>query len=276
MQQSTPNAGQQALAKIEELGRGIIAPFTTFTRPDWNTVFDSIDATASQYVDALIAMSVRENDSQVSDGAPTVSDVLAVVKSRREKLPLSSGTTDQIVGICQTILAFGAAGLALSLGFSDKFHFFSVPVQKLIALTGIFYVELVLLSLFVLIWYLLQARFRYPFLYFKRIGNAWPFFYYGLISAGINRAPVQTARAKVKAGILYARDFVTFADRCLSETPHEQLRAELQQYYLLIAYQAYANQFSLRLANIFFYGVIGAILSTLLIGVWSVLWNVLR
>jgi hypothetical protein len=154
-----------------------------------------------------------------------------VIKARRERLSLSSGITDQIVGICQQILAFGAAGIALTVGFIDKIKQLSVAVQKLLAIIGIFYSELVVLSLLVLLWYMLQARFRYPSLYFENIGNAWPFFYYATI-APVARAPIQTAGQRFAASVTYAKDFASFSEKVLKEAPKERLRAELQQYFL--------------------------------------------
>jgi hypothetical protein len=78
-----------------------------------------------------------------------------------------------VVGICKQVLAFGIAGIALAVGFLDKLKTVPLGAQKLLAVIGVFYVELLLCSLFVLIMYTLQSRFRYPFLYFDRIGNTW-------------------------------------------------------------------------------------------------------
>jgi hypothetical protein len=257
------------LAEIEKLGTAVSTKLKLWSRPDWEHVFVSVEQKASEYVDTLITSSVGPDAVAEKPPPPPTADFIEVIKGRREKLALTSSTTDQIVGICKQILAFGVAGLALSVGFSDKIHSFSIPVQKLIVLGGVFYVELVLLSLVVLIWYLLQAHFRYPFLYFEKIGNAWPYFYYSSISRTVNRSPIQTARTRVEAGTSFAKDFVKFSEACLKETPEQRLRAELQQYFLLVSYQGYVQQFALRLANIFFYGFVGAAVSTALIWVWS-------
>jgi len=266
---SPPSDSRETLRLIEKLRLETVGTLKPWSRPDWSTIFVSLEEKTSAYVDSLIESSVKEEDG-VSTVLPTIPTMINVIKERREKLALSSSSTDQVVGICKQILAFGAAGLALSVGFSDKIHTFGIRVQQLIALTGIFYVELVLLSLVVLVWYLLQAHFRYPFLYFKKIGNAWPYFYYSSISRDVGRSPVQDATIRAEAGFSYAEDFVKFSDACLKETPKDRLRAELQQYFVLISYQGYVQQFALRLSNIFFYGFVGAVLSSLLIGVWSV------
>lgn len=263
---NTATGLSQVLTEIEALGTGVSANLHFWSRPDWETVFSPIEEKADTYVEALIGSTIghsKKSQRLIS------SSMIEVIKGRREKLALTSNSTNQIVGICQQILAFGAAGLALSVGFSDKLHSFSVQSQKLIVLAGLFYAELVLLSLLVLIWYLLQTHFRYPFLYFKKIGNAWPYFYYASISRQVNRSPVQSAAERIRAGALYAQDFVKFSKLCLEETPRQRLRVELQQYFLLIAYQGYIQQFALRFANLFAYGFVGAALSTLLLVLWS-------
>ena len=68
-------------------------------------------------------------------------------------------------------------------------------------------------------------------------------------------------------------DFVRFAHRNLSETPVQRLRAELQQYFLLMSYQGYSNQFALHLAAIFYYGFAASLISSILLAVY---WFVLR
>jgi hypothetical protein len=110
---------------------------------------------------------------------------------------------------------------------------------------------------------MLQARFRYPSLYFENIGNAWPFFYYATITP-VARAPIQSASQRFVAAAAYAKDFASFSERVLKEEPKERLRAELQQYFLLMSYQGYVHQFSLRLASIFIYGFTGAVCTAVL------------
>jgi hypothetical protein len=236
---------QATVGKIEQLAKEQSRQIRWYS--DWTVKFEPIEAEADEFA--------RRRIEEFS-GKPE--DLIGVIKGRREHLSLSSGITNQIVSICQQILAFGAAGLALTVGFIDKIRQFSIPVQKSLAIVGLFYSELVLLSLVVLLWYMLQARFRYPSLYFDNIGNAWPFFYYATITP-VARAPIQTARQRLAASVAYAKDFANFTEKVMKEQPKERLRAELQQYFLLMSYQAYVHQFSLRLASIFVYGFTGAV-----------------
>jgi hypothetical protein len=192
-------------------------------------------------------------------------EMLVRIRERRDKLPLSSEITNQVISVCGTLLGFGAAGVGLSVGFADKIRQLPVLAQKIIVAAGIVYLELAIVSLIVLVMYMIQARFRYPFLYLQKIGNTWPFFYYATISSEVSRAPIQTGTQLLSAARHYADDFVTFTKKAVAETCEDELRNELQQYYLLIAYQGYVNQFSLRLTNLFFYGLVGSMAGGLLL-----------
>lgn len=254
-EKGAPTAGNTLMridALIPDLAKEV-GPFS-----DWTTHFGKIETVVDEFLTQKI-------QAVVGDGK----DLIDAIKDRRRSLSLSSGITSEIVGICKQILAFGAAGVALTVGFMDKVRQFSVPVQKVLAIVGIFYAELVLVSLLVLIWYMLQARFRYPSLYFDQIGNAWPFFYYALITPVV-RWPIQFANQRFAAATSYAKDFVGFTNKVLEETPKERLRNELQQYFLLLSYQGYVHQFSLRLASLFMYGFLGSLSTALilLILVW--------
>jgi hypothetical protein len=243
---------QAVVSAIEREATSSIGRIRCFS--DWMQSFTPIE----QIVDTFISGSLANLKDDAAE------KLIAITKDRRQRLPLSTGITDQIVGICQQILTFGAAGVALTVGFADKLKQFSVMTQKMLAIVGIFYTELVAISLLVLIWYLLQARFRYPSVYFEKIGNAWPFFYYASITP-VARAPIQCSRQRFKSAVAYASDFIRFADRFSKETAQDRLRTELQQYFLLMSFQAYVNQFSLRLANLFMYGFFGAMLTAFIL-----------
>lgn len=197
--------------------------------------------------------------------------LLELIKKRRAGLSLSSSTRTEIVGICKQILAFGAAGIGLSIGFSDKFAAAPAQLQKTVVVGGIFYAEIMVVSLLVMILYTMQAQFRYPYLYFEKIGNAWPYFYYASISEGTPRWPWPLKSQLLKGGKLYAEDYLRFTRRVISEDVSGELRAELQQYFLLVSYQGYAHQFSLRLVNTFFYGFAGCFVTLIALIAWAVI-----
>ena len=222
---------------------------------------EAIDRLVDPMIDAMI---------QTLDSSRQTA-LLELIRKRRAGLSLGSSSKTEIVGICKQILAFGAAGIGLSIGFSDKFAIAAPQVQKTIVVGGIFYAEMMLISLVVMFLYTMQAQFRYPYLYFDKIGNAWPFFYYASISEGTPRWPWHVNSQLLKGGKLYAEDYVRFAHKVISEDQRGEVRAELQQYFLLVSYQAYAHQFSLRLVNTFFYGFAGAFVTLLVLITWAVI-----
>jgi len=244
----TANASTNGVAQIEQLAKQLRSEIGWWS-PNWPSTFSQIEKVADLCIAAHITAKIDlSTDTKLLDS----------IKARREKLSLSSGITTPIIGISQQMLAFGGAGIALTIGFIDKVRRFEPIVQKSLAVVGIFYSELILLSLVVLILYMLQARFRYPSIYFDKIGNAWPFFYYAGITP-VSRNPLQSSKTRFDASVAYATDFVRFCDRVLDETSQDRLRFELQQYFLLMSYQAYVHQFALRLASLFMYGFIGAV-----------------
>jgi hypothetical protein len=52
------------------------------------------------------------------------------IRNRRSALSLASDINTEVVGICKQVLAFGAAGLGLSLGFADKLVCFPAACRK--------------------------------------------------------------------------------------------------------------------------------------------------
>ncbi|HLZ42703.1 MAG TPA: hypothetical protein VKQ11_17175 [Candidatus Sulfotelmatobacter sp.] len=252
----------QAEDTVEQLTRSFLPRLHFWTRAEtWAAFFRAIEDVVDQFVDKSIHGAVTNATSGALD-PDRLKSYMEIARYRREKVPLKTDITDQIISICQQILGFGAAGLALAVGFLDKVKAFSVPLQKAIAVAGIFYFELIGLSLTVLVWYMLQAHFRYPFLYFKKIGNAPPYFYYASITP-VPRSPIQFAKSRFLAASSYAKDFLKFTQVAFTETDEQRLRDEFQQYFLLMAYSGYVQQFSQRLTNVFFYGLFGAITSAL-------------
>lgn len=239
----------QAIGQIDRVAAAIM-PTLGWWSSGWPSEFVQVE----EIVDSFLTQRIKTAGDRTK--------LMEVVKARRDKLSLSSGITTPIIGICQQILAFGGAGVALTIGFIDKVRHFDPVIQKVLAVVGIFYAELIVLSLVVLLIYMLQARFRYPSIYFERIGNAWPFFYYASITP-VSRNPLQGSRTRFEASVNYAKDLVRFSDKVLSENEEDRCRAELQQYFLLVSYQAYVHQFAVRLAALFMYGFIAAVATAL-------------
>jgi len=250
LNETLPPTTEEINNRVQQLAAQQRSKFGRYSR-NWPEHFREIEDLVDQAINDTIAKVEKPED------------VITTIKAQKEKLSLSSGITPPILGISQQLLAFGGAGVALTIGFIDKVKRFDPTVQKCLAVVGIFYSELIVLSLLVLILYMLQARFRYPSIYFEKIGNAWPFFYYATVTP-VARSPLQSSRARFDSSVAYAKDFIRFAERVVKEDQRERLRVELQQYFLLMSYQGYVHQFAVRLARLFMYGFIGAVATAII------------
>jgi hypothetical protein len=215
--------------------------------------------------------------------------LLTTIRARRGLLSIGAAYGNEVVATSKQILAFGGAGIGLAAAFLQRLSEVPPFILKTVAVVALFYGNLILLSLYIIFSFSWQARFRYPFLYFKRIGNTVPFFYYQAISPDTPRSLFQTKDEKGKAAMLYATDLVKFVRYHVDSVKSEQevapdsaddsspvrpsllrakrriVRDEIQQYFLVVSYQGYVNQFEIKMNNHFLYGIIGAIAGALLI-----------
>lgn len=218
-----------------------------------------IDNECNRYIDKIISKFCKSKSPQ------ELEDIKNQISDYRKNLGLNTGITEPIIGICRQILAFGAAGFALSLGFLDSLDDFNITPKKYIAIAGIYYLQLMVVSIYILILYISQARFRYPFLQFEKIGNSWPFFYYATISNKVPYGVFQSKKSSLLANILYARDLLRYVGNATSDNTIARIKKELLQHFLLISLQAYLHQQSLKLANSFIYGFAGATIALIII-----------
>src|SRR4051812_38217699 len=93
-----------------------IAPRISFRRKGEASAYvDQLEERTDLYVSAVI--------DQIPEAKR--GPLIQLIRKRRSALFLNSGITSEIVGICKQILSFGAAGLALSLGFADRLRYMS-------------------------------------------------------------------------------------------------------------------------------------------------------
>lgn len=189
--------------------------------------------------------------------------ILERIKDRRSSLHIQPEFTHLVVTISGQILAFGSAGLGLMIAFSNKIPAFTDYWKEIVSLLGLFYIDLVLIALVVLLWFLIQSRIRYPFLYLKHLGNTVPYYYYETLSRRRSWKPLQLPADTMISNIYYLKDLRKYVKYAVSENKKQQLKVELQQFYLLINYQGYLDQFEMQLEHIFLYGLFGSLASVL-------------
>jgi len=183
------------------------------------------------------------------------------VRKRRASLTVKPEFTPEVVGIAKQIVAFGAAGLSFALAFGEKIPAnlgaFSLALMAL-------YANVTIVSLIILIWFFAQARTRYPWLFLHKLGNSSKYFYYAsdpLLK--MSYRPFYPPASFRDRGL--AQDIEKYLDNLnrlsqdtVKESKKDELRSELIQYHLLIAYQGYLDQYEQQLTHIALYGFIGS------------------
>lgn len=207
--------------------------------------------------DLLSQMHVRDLES-----------VLQTLRERRSQLPIQPEFTPEVVGISKQILAFGAAGIGLVVAFAPRLTELSDVWLKSLSIVGLVYLNLMVSSLLVLGWFFIQARSRYPFLFLRKLGNTIPLFYYETLDRETRWKPVYGNHHLLKANEAYVRSLKSFIEYSLGEDLRKRTRNELQQYFLLIVYQGYLDQYELQLVNLFLYTTFSGLASVFILAFW--------
>jgi hypothetical protein len=230
-----------------------------FTREDhWAAEIKKIEDQVDIDIESLIA---AKTDTEIKA-------IIAKVKERRANLFVQPEFTSIVVGICGQILGFGSAGFALILGFGDKISGLSGFFKHTLTLLGLFYIDMIVISLITLIWFFLQSRARYPFLYLNKLGNTIPYFYYETLRRDRKNKlwmPLQSAKTVYESNSNYLDDFKGYVQYNMDEDKKKQLKTELQQFYVLVNYQGFLDAFEMQLDHIFLYGLIGSIVSIIIL-----------
>jgi hypothetical protein len=261
--------------------QGFIDELTNRFARDHIEALDEIEDSANSEIDALLRTLPKEE----------LDELLTTIRARRGLLSVGAAYGNEVVATAKQILAFGGAGIGLAAAFVQKLAEVPPSILKGVAVVALFYGNLILLSLYIIFSFAWQARFRYPFLYFTRIGNTVPFFYYQAISPETPRSMFQSGATKETAARLYAGDFVRFVryhisslisdqdvsndqvvdtsrkDSARLEAKRRVVRDEIQQYFLILSYQGYVNQYEVRMNNDFLYGLIGATVGAVALGI---------
>lgn len=238
-----------------------------FNEADYSALLEKAEADAQVEFDNLIArldVPGLDNDEQKA----IYEKLLREMCDRRDRLHIKPEFTPDIVKVCSGILAFGAAGLGLSLAFANNIDLLTSFGKTIVLTVILFYINLIMTSLLVLGWFFLQARTRYPFLYLKRLGNSMPYFYYQTLDRSRKYNPLQTPRGVYERNRDYLEDLLKFSRYLIEEDYPAKLRNEIQQYYLLIVYQAYLDQYELQLTHLFLYCAVGGTVSALIVGLF--------
>lgn len=253
--------------------KGILDEFTDHLGKKFSGSIDSIESEVESSINNLLES--LDDEEKIK--------LLKLIQERRKLIDVNPAFKNEVTGISKQILTFGGAGLALGAAFYKEIAALPPIMLKIVGFASLFYFDLVLLSLFTLFIFLWQSRFRYPFLYLQKVGNTKPYFYYRAISEETPYELFQSAKRKLMAIGLFGSDLKEFTEYLISsikkDPANEQndkdkykdqvttavLKDELQQYFLLISYQGYINQYEISITHYFMYGMLGSILATIIL-----------
>src|SRR5687768_651594 len=80
------------------------------------------------------------------------------LQERRKGLPMAAAYDNKVVTVATTFLGLGAAGIALVAGFIEKLVNLPPPIPLMLGGMGVAYVNLFVVSLYILLAFVWQAR----------------------------------------------------------------------------------------------------------------------
>lgn len=127
-----------------------------------------------------------------------------------------------------------------------------VHISKHIFLTLIFcFGSQVLFTFILLIIYIFQSYYKYPFTEYGRYANQWKWFYKGNEHiTKIDRNIFNKSKQLEKTKIPYLKGLNFFITNYATETLHDEIKSNAIQLFLLQVHNYYKNQFYLALINI--------------------------
>lgn len=190
-------------------------------------------------------------------GQNSLDYLIEKIRKRRALLAIKPEFTPEVVGIAKQIIAFGGAGFGFVITFGHSIPSNLGPLTVGLALL---YVNITLVSMLVLVWFFLQARTRYPWLYLERLGNSEQYFYYSAVPTTYKYKPLFTSRQLAKSLDVYLQNLSRFAGVAVKESKVDELKSELMQYHLLVFYQGYLDQYEQQLTHLALYGFLASAL----------------
>jgi hypothetical protein len=160
----------------------------------------------------------------------------------------------QIIGFVLVVFSLVLTGLDKSSGLSASVLvvILSVGLSLSVAVAG---------ALIVILMYFAQARFRYPFIYYRQLGNAWRWFYYGNVKANTPEGEFFYRNKEYQQTFAqnYASDLERYASRYVNDSPPEQILEDLRQLFLLNEHDRYKQRFKSHMVHACLYTACAAI-----------------
>lgn len=107
-------------------------------------------------------------------------------------------------------------------------------------------------NIIIIIWYIIQSNYRYPFIEINEYSNQWKWFYYGnpYIKKIIDRPFFLNQKEKESSKNYYIIGLYYFTKNYIEENIISEIRSNLIQLYLVQVHNYYKNRFYLQLTKI--------------------------
>lgn len=241
---------------------GEISEFLTF---EIGERFDQVEAALGRIVAALEARPAAELTALRDE----VREMIQFVTKRSEAADAERfkylQSSLQIIGFVLVFSSFALAGLDKTITWS--------PRVLGVALSLFYPLMVVMLgAVLIVITYFAQARFRYPFVYYKQLGNSWRWFYYGNIRADTPEGEFfyRNQQYQRRYATNYADDLEQYVRRYVEDPLQQQIVDDLRQLFLLMSHDRYKQKFKQHLVHAVLYtglaaaaAFVGGVLGTL-------------
>jgi ABC-type multidrug transport system fused ATPase/permease subunit len=169
----------------------------------------------------------------------------------KEMIQYYNRLTDDIEDRRNKILTFTTQYLVILLTASGITISKQKELGELFWFIIVFFCIQIVSSVIILIYYVFQSYYRYPFLKLKEYTNKWKWFYYGNEHIlKLDRNVFKESRDINKTSIPYLAGLKLFVSNFAKENEKDEIKDNIMQLYLLQVHNYYKNRFYLVLVNI--------------------------
>lgn len=206
--------------------------------------FDQVEASLQTLVAQLQGRSAEEVAALRQD----VKDMIEFVTKRSEA---ADGERFKYLQSSLQIIGFVLVIFSLALTGLDKITAWGPWALSILLSLAFSLVVAAMGSVVIVLTYFAQARFRYPFIYYRQLGNAWRWFYYANIKADTPEG--EFIYRNVDYQQRYARNYAdgleAYVTRYVNDPLRLQIIDDLRQLFLLMAHDRYKQRFKQHMVH---------------------------
>jgi hypothetical protein len=230
--------------KTAEQLKDQLGDISRFLTSDIGEQFDAVEAALGGIVAALQVRPAAELSTLRSE----IKEMIEFVTKRSEAADAERfkylQSSLQIIGFVLVFSSFALAGLDKTITWSPGALGVGLSLfyPLVVAMVG---------AVLIVVTYFAQARFRYPFVYYKQLGNSWRWFYYGNISADTPEGEFfyRNAQYQRRYATNYASDLERYVKRYVGDPLPQQIVDDLRQLFLLMSHDRYKQKFKQHLVH---------------------------